>query len=126
MAISLGGVTLHRSLIWDSPLASPNQVYSRRVTLLGKVVLQHSPSPKQLISLTTVSTTGGSIGIFTKDQLDQLRVFEEAMTTIIFIYESQTLNVVIQPGGINVEPLVSRPSPASTDYYTGAIQLIEV
>lgn len=124
--ISLGGVTLHSSLIWDSPLSSPNQAYSRRVTLLGKVVLQHSPSPKQLISLTTISTTGGSIGIFTKDQLDQLRVFEEAMTTIVFIYDSETLNVVIQPGSIQMEPLIARPNPAGSDYYTGSIQLIEV
>lgn len=126
MAISLGGVALHRSLIWSEPFGHSNHSYSRRITLLGKVVIQYSPSPKRLISLTTISTTGGSQGIFTKDQLDQLAVFEQAMTQIVFIYESETLNVLIESGGINVEPLVARPSPASTDYYTGNISLIEI
>lgn len=126
MAISLGGVSLCNTLIWVDSYAHSNLSYSRRITLLGKVILQSSPNPKKVISLETVSTSGGSIGYFTKDQLDQLAVFEEAMTQIVFIYNAESLNVVIQPGGIGVSPVAPRNSPDNTDYYTGAITLIEI
>jgi len=126
MAISLGGVALNRNLIWEEPYGSPSQAYSRRVTLLGKVILQHSPISGRLIALSTISTSNGTIGHFVKSQLDQLRVFEQAMTTITFIYEAESISVVIAPGGINVTPIAPRPNPANTDYYTGSVNLIEV
>ncbi len=115
-----------KDLIWEAPMGYPQQAYSRRVTLLGKIVIQHSPISGREIALTTVSTTGGSIGYFLKSQLDSLRVFEKSVTTIPFIYEAESLYVIIAPGGIDVTPLVPRPGPASTDYYTGSIQLIEI
>jgi hypothetical protein len=93
---------------------------------LGKVILQHSPISGRLIALSTVSTSNGTIGHFVKSQLDQLRVFEQAMIVITFIYESESISVVIAPGGISVTPIVPRPNPANTDYYTGSINLIEV
>jgi len=126
MAISLGGVTLCKDLIWEAPMGHPNRAYSRRVTLLGKIIVQHSPISGREISLTTVSTANGSIGYYLKSQLDELRVFEKAVTEIPFIYESESLQVIIAPGGIDVTPLVPRPGPASTDYYTGSVQLIEI
>ena len=124
--ISLGGVTLCKDLIWEASFAHPSQAYSRRITLLGKVVVQHSPISGRVISLGTVSTGRGSIGYFLKEQLDQLKVFEEAVTTISFIYGSENLNVIIAPGGMEVSPIAPRTNPANSDYYIGSIQLIEV
>lgn len=126
MAISLGGVILSKNLIWVDSLASPYQAYSRRITLLGKIIVQHSPISGRMIALSTISTANGSIGFFTKGQLDQLRIFEKAMTVVTFVYEAENLDVLIAPGGMEVSPIVPRPTPASSDYYTGSIQLIEV
>lgn len=124
--ISLGGVELCRTLIWEEPYESLYQAYSRRLTLLGNVVIQTSPISGRLISLATMSTAKGSIGYFLKSQLDQLRVFEKAATVIAFVYETENIQVLIQPGGINVSPIAPRTSPSLTDYYTGSINLIEV
>ena len=126
MNISIGGVVLCPTLLWNSPYGVANQAYSSRTTLLGKVVIQHSPSPKRVISLETVSTTSGSIVYFTKDQLDQIEVLKDAMNSVVFIYGSETLDVIIAPDGINVSQVGIRNNPDSTDYYEGSIQLIEV
>ena len=126
MTISLGGVTLNNNLIWDNRDSCPLNAFSRRVTISGRVVLQHSSIDGREIILTTVSTSGGTIGYFEYSQLESIRSFENNMSVISFVYETETLNVIVEPGGINVEPVVSSPIYSSGAWFLGSIKLIEV
>ena len=126
MAIALGGVTLHDNLIWDNRDSYPLNAFSRRVTIQGRVVLQHSSVDGREIVLSTVSTSGGTIGYFTYAQLELIRGFENNVSVVSFVYETETMNVIIEPGGINVEPVIPRPVYGSTDWFLGSIKLIEV
>lgn len=126
MAISLGGVTLHDNLIWDNRNSYPLNAFSRRVTIQGRVILQHSSVDGREIVLSTVSTSSGTIGYFTFAQLESIRGFENNVSVVSLVYETETINVIVEPGGINVEPVIPRPTYSATDWFLGAIKLIEV
>ena len=126
MTITLGGVTLNDTLVWENKDSYPRNAYSRRTTLQGRVIIQSSSIDGRLITLRTIDVAAGTIGYFTKAQIDSIRTFENNMSTISFVYESETINVVVQPGGINVEAMIPRPNHDATDLFTGSINLIEV
>ena len=125
MAISLGGVTLHENLIWENRDSYSLNAFSRRVTIQGRVVLQHSSIDGREINLTTVSTSAGTIGYWTYEQLESIRGFENNMSVVSFIYETETLNVIVEPGGINVEPVVAMPTYVASSWFLGSVKLIE-
>ena len=125
MAISLGGVSLHENLIWENYNSYPRNAFSRRVTIQGRVVIQHSAIDGREIILTTLATAGGTIGYFTKAQIDSIRDFENNMSVVSFTYESESINVIVQPGGINVDAIVPRPNHEVGDEFLGSIKLIE-
>lgn len=126
MTISLGGVVLNDNLIWDNQNSYPLNAFSRRVTIQGRVILQHSSVDGREIVLSTVSTSGGTIGYYTFAQLESIRGFENNVSVVSFVYETETLNVIVEPGGINIEPVIPRPAYDSTDWFLGSIKLIEV
>lgn len=126
MAITLGGITLNDTLLWENKLSYAKSGYSRRVTLQGRVIMQSSPINTRLITLTTMNVSGGTIGYFTFEQIEAIRDFENALSVISFVYESDTMTVMIQPGGINVEAVVPRPNHSADDWFLGSINLIEV
>lgn len=126
MSISLGGVVLNENLIWDNRDSYPLNSFSRRVTISGRVILQHSSVDGREIILTTVPATSGTIGYWTYEQLETIRGWENNMSVVSFVYESETLNVVIEPGGINVTPVVVRPNYSAADWFLGLVKLIEV
>jgi hypothetical protein len=76
--------------------------------------------------LSTVSTSSGTIGYFTFAQLESIRGFENNMSVVSLVYETESMNVVVEPGGINVEPVIPRPTYGATDWFLGSIKLIEV
>lgn len=126
MAITLGGVTLHDNLIWDNRNSYPLNSSSRRVTVQGRVILQHSSVDGREIVLSTVSTSSGTIGYFTFAHLKSIRGFENNVSVVPFVYETETMNVIVEPGGINVEPVIPRPTYGVSDWFLGSIKLIEV
>lgn len=126
MAITLGGMTLDDTLIWENKLSYSKSGYSRRVTLQGRVIMQTSPINTRLITLTTVNVSGGTIGYFTFEQIEAVKGFEDGLSVIPFVYESDVMTVMIQPGGINVEAVVPRPNHDASDWFLGSIHLIEV
>ena len=126
MSISLGGVSLNDNLIWENRNSYPLNAYSRRVTVSGRVVLQHSSVDGREIILSTIATSGGTIGYFTKNQIDSIKGFENNMSVVSFVYESDTINVVVRPGGVNVDPVTPRPNQGASDWFLGTINLIEI
>lgn len=126
MAISLGGVTLSDTLIWENRNRYSLNAFSRRVTIQGRVVVQHSSVDGQEIVLTTLSTAGGTIGYWKYSQIESIRGFENNMSVVNFVYESETFNVIVEPGGINVEAVVPRPIHDANDWLVGSIKLIEI
>jgi len=126
MSISLGGVSLHDNLIWDNRNSYPLNAFSRRVTVQGRVILQHSSVDGREIVLSTVSVSGGTIGYFTFAQLEAIRGFENNVSVVSFVYETESMNVIVEPGGINVDPVIPRPTYGATDWFLGSIKLIEV
>ena len=124
--ILIGGIELNKNLIWEEPEASPRHTYSRKVTLQGRVIVQFGPINGRLISLSSVEAFGGWVGYFTYEQIMQLKAFEEGLSVVPFVYNTTTLNVLVEPGGIAVSSIVPRPVPELTDWYTGTINLIEV
>ena len=126
MTITLGGVTLNNNLIWENKDSYPLNAFSRRVTVQGRVVLQHSSVDGREIILSTIATSGGTIGYFEYSQIQTIRDFENNMSVISFVYESETLNVIVEPGGINVEPIVPSPVYIADSWFLGSIKLIEI
>jgi hypothetical protein len=125
--ISLNGVTLDDDLIWDGEFDSPYIAQNLQRTILGILVVQNLPQVKGRIITLTASASGNEYtGHFTRSQIEGIKVLEQTGTVVEFIYESQTMNVIIQAGGVQVRPLIPRPNQASTDLYIGTVTLIEV
>lgn len=127
MAISINAIALSDQLIIHDEFAQNAVGQSSRVKINGVRVVQNSPLLKRPeIVLGSQSIAGGFSGYFTRDQLIALKALEQAQTTVVFIHESQTFNVVIKAGGIDVVPILPRPNQVGTDWYTGTITMIEV
>lgn len=125
--ISLNGVTLDDDLIWEGEYDSPVIAQNLQRTILGVLVVQNLPQVKgRIINLTATGSGNTFSGSFTRSQIEGFKILEQTGTVVEFIYETQTLNVIIQAGGIQVRPLLPRPNQASTDLYIGTITLIEV
>jgi len=125
--ISLNGVELDNDLIWEGEFNS--QVISQNIqrTIAGTLILQALPQEKgRIINLTATETGSNFSGSFTRTQIQAFKVLEKLGSVVTFIYEDQTMNVVVQAGGVQVTPLISRPNQKSSDLYTGTITLIEV
>lgn len=124
--ISLGGITLNDNLIWENRFTYPRNSFSRRPTLRGRIIVQYSPVDGRLISLSTISVgISGTIGYFTKTQIDSIREFENNMNVVPFVYESDSLTVIVQPGGLEIEAAIPRPNHSAGDWFMGTIHLIE-
>ena len=125
--ISLNGVILDNDLIWDGEYDSPVIAQNLQRTILGVLVVQTLPQTKgRIINLTATGSGTNYTGSFTRSQIEGFKLLEQAGTSVSFVYESQTMNVIIQAGGVQVRPLIARPNQVSTDLYIGTVTLIEV
>jgi len=125
--ISLDGVTLDNDLLWvnefDTPVISQNILR----TILGNTVIQSMPLIKgRYISLVASNTGGTYSGSFTREQIIAFRELEKNTNSVVLVYETETFNVIVPSGGIQVTPLIPRPNQENKDLYTGTLTLIEI
>ena len=121
---SLNGVTLSEDLLWSNRYSEPSAILSVRQTIGGRAIFQQAQftNGKDII-LGTVSVSGGFSGLFTKEQIEGIKVLETSGQVVPFVYEDFSALVIVVPGSINVEPLIPRPNSASADYFSGSITL---
>ena len=125
--ISIGGVVLSPDLRWEDEFGSPAVAQSFNTTILGNSVYQNMPlSGARTISLSAVRSGNATYGYFTRAQIQSIKEFEAAGTAVTFVYEDQTLNVVIISGGVKVRPFLAKANQGVDDYYTGSIAMREV
>jgi len=125
--ISLNGVTLDNDLQWVNPYASPAAAQSMRKTMTGELVVQHTAGPEHR-EIQLVATRSGNevIGVFTGTQIIAFKALEQACTEVVFIYETQTITVIVKLNGVKMVPHIARPNQAVTDEYSGVLTLVEV
>lgn len=125
--ITLNGVTLSEDLLWDGEFDNPVISQNVQRTLLGVQIIQNMPIVGgRIVSLVAISNGSEYQGFYTRSQIQEFKALEEAGTPIVFHYEGQEFNVVIQAGGIQVQPLIPRPNQDVADLYSGTLILIEV
>jgi len=125
--ITLNGVTLSEDLIWENEFGHAEVTQTIQRTVLGNTVISSFPKQAgEIINLTAVSTGGTYFGSFTRTQIQAFKVLETNVTPVAFHYEGQDFTVIIQSGGVQVEPLLPRPNQEATDLYTGILTLVTV
>jgi len=125
--ITLNSVTLSEDLIWDNEFDHTEVTQTIQRTVLGTSVI--SSFPKQagkLINLKAVSSGNEYFGFFTRSQIQAFKVLEVNVTSVVFHYEGQNFDVIVQSGGVQVRPLLPRPNQEVTDLYTGTLILVTV
>ena len=127
MTISLGSLTLSSDLIWKNEFASAAIGQSVMVTIGGSIHVHSDPlNGGRIIVLASQLKNNAIYGYFTREQIQAISEYERNGTTILFVYGSQSFNVKVSAGGIDVEPLLAKVGQGVDDYYTGTVTLIEV
>jgi hypothetical protein len=126
--ISLNGVTLHNELLWEGEFDDPLISQNIQRTIKGSLIVQNLSVAEEgrIINLTARLSGSSVFGYFTKTQVKGFKLLEKTGATVVFIYESTQLNVIVKAGGVNMRPLIPRPNQQDTDLYTGVLTLIEI
>lgn len=125
--ISLNGVVLSDDLFWDDEFEFPLISQQQQRTILGINIICTAPLQGGRIITLKATRAGSDIqGYFTREQIQQFRVLESTGQQVQLIYESETINVIIKAGGVNVASHIERPNSVSSDEYSGTLALIEV
>jgi len=114
-------------LIWTNR-SRDNSSGSSQVTLGGRLVVRRLAitAGKEII-LESVVDGNRLRGWFTWDQVEQFKLWRDAATRLVLIYDTDTRYVMIPLGGINVEPFVKYSrTPAADTICVGTLTLIEV
>lgn len=94
-------------VLW--PNRSADQVAgSERVTLGGRVVTQRQGFRAGREIVLEARLDGGLRGYFTGAQVEQLKIWRDAATTLTMTYDSQVVRGVIPLSGIAIEPVLQR------------------
>ena len=127
MTISIGTVTLSDDLVWENEFASPRIGQSIKTTIGGTTVVHTDPKAGgRVVQLVAARRNNAIYGFFTRSQIQSLETYQKNGTVVAFVYGSETFNVVIRAGGINVQPLLAKQGQGVDDYYTGTITMVEV
>jgi len=114
-------------LIWTNR-SRDNSSGSSRVTLGGRLVINRLvvTAGKEII-LESVVDGNRLRGWFTWGQVEQFKLWRDAATQLILVYDTETRYVMIPLGGVNVEPFVQySKNPAADTICAGTLTLIEV
>jgi len=125
--ITLNGVTLSEDLLWENEFDNPTISQNIKRTLLGVQIVQNMPLVGgRVINLSAIASGSEYSGFFTRSQIQEFKNLEEAGMSVVFHYEGQEFNVVVQAEGVQVQSLIPRPNHDTTDLYSGTLILIEV
>lgn len=125
--ISLNGVTLSEDLLWSNEFDTPAISQNIQRTILGVQIIQNMPIVGgRVVNLVAVVNGSEYFGFFTRSQIQEFKLLEQSGSSVVFHYEGQEFNVVIQTGGVQVQPLLPRPNQDTADLYSGTLILIEV
>jgi hypothetical protein len=119
MTVTLGGISLSNSLILGGLEKAPGVAYSARRTLGGRMVVQVGAtlSSGRELSLSAENH-------FTLAQVGAIKALESAGLPVTLVHHRGTFNVLVV--GVDVEPAIPYSDPDTADWYSGAINLLEV
>lgn len=127
MTILLNGVELSRDLRWANEFDNVDLEQTYQRTVGGRLIVSNFPKEDGAeIQLESVLSGDSLTGYFTRAQVKQFKVLEAAATPVDFNYHGQSFTVIVQAGGVQVSPILSRPDQEDTDLYTGTIILVTV
>jgi len=126
MAITLDGIALP-DLIWEGEFEWTSVAASSEMTLGGRPIVWEAPlQAGRAIDLVATESQGW----LTRAQVQALmQRASQAGWVGILDYEGTQYRVRFRnedAPAVDVQPLIPRPNPADTDYYTGRIKLMEV
>lgn len=125
--ITLNGVTLSDDLIWEDEFGHAEVSQNVQRTVLGNAVISSFPKTGgKTITLTSRVSGNEYSGYFTRTQIEAFKVLEQNSIPVSFVYEGQNFTVIVQSGGVNVQPLIARPNQENIDEYSGSITLITI
>ena len=125
--ISLNSVILSEDFLWLNRYSESSAILSLKRTISGTAIIQKAQFTGGInITFGSVSINSGHSGWWTKVQIEAIKVLESSGEQITFVYEGQSFQVIVIPGSINVEPLISRPNSADDDVFVGTISLITI
>jgi hypothetical protein len=127
MTITLDGTTLSSNLVWRGEFDSPAAAQSVQVTIGGRTVVQQASLDGGRTVVLEATDLGDKYkGVFTRAQVQAIKALEASGAAVALVYGSQTLQVVVAAGGVQVYPLIDSNEPGADDEYLGTITLIEV
>lgn len=124
--ITLNGIALDRSMLWQERFNTPATAYSLKYTLGGRAISRIGSTKQKNITLVGDENSGW----LTKETVDQLLalaanpagvynfVFGDETFSVVFRYEDQPV--------IEMRPFVPRVLHEPGDYFTGTIKLRKV
>jgi hypothetical protein len=125
--ISLNSVTLDDDLYWDEEYSYASSAQSVLHTILGNVIVQTTPlSGGYEIVLSTKNEEGGYVGHFTRAQIEGFKSLEQSGTLVDFVFDSETHQVIVKSGGIQMEPLFPYTTKSASDKFIGSLVLLKV
>ena len=124
MTITLGGVSLSEDLIWEDEFDSNAIGQNARLTIHGATVVQSMPiSDNRTVTLVAAQRGSSIYGYYTRVQILQFKAWEAAGSTLSFVYDTTTVNVVILAGGVQMKPLLAKQGQGVDDYYLGSLAM---
>ena len=124
MSITLNGVTLSDDLLWTNEYDHAEVTQTQQRTVGGALVISSfTKTAGKEIHLESVRSGESFSGYFTRTQVEQFKALETSVTPVTFVYKSQTFTVIVQAGGVRVQPWLPRPDQENTDYYSGTLIL---
>lgn len=126
--ISLGAITLSDELRLEGEFNDAVSSLTVNRAISGRLVIQKGNIIKGRQFVLSATRSGNQYsGSFTRLQVESLKDYAQNNTQITFVYGSQTHEVLIMPGSIQVVPLLDYGDEfQDTDLYTGTITLLEV
>ena len=126
MTVQVGNVQLHDNLWWANEFETPSVAMSDRRTIGGRLVIQVDPTVGgREIKLSTEGPNSSNVAYFTRGQVLALRAIESDGAPVTLTYNNDSLEVIIKPGGLEVEPLGAKRTYGIFDYYVGTLNLLE-
>jgi hypothetical protein len=125
--ISLGSITLSQDLIWLNEFDNPVLAQSTRRVIGGRSFIQGKPIIKgREIILASIMSGNKISGYYTRSQIKEITELARTQTTVVLVYESTVMNVIVKADGIKVRPTLPRPNIEDDDWYSGTITMKEV
>ncbi len=127
MTISLNGVVLDDDLYLDDEYNYSSVAQTILHTMLGQVIVQTTPlTGGYSLSLSARNEKDGYVGCFTRSQIEGFKLLERDSIPVIFIFGTDTYNVIVKAGGVQMEPLFPYTAKNSSDKFIGILTLIKL